>query len=527
MKRREFLQYAVPAAAVPVMVGGISVKALADSPLLDAMLGSSIQTDRVLVIIEMNGGNDGLNTIIPLDQYATLAPARANIIIQDTKVLKMINETGFHPSMAGIHAMYQEGVVKVVQSVGYPNPNFSHFRASDIWNSASDSDQVVPTGWLGRYLNEEYPGFPDNYPNPTNPDPLAIQIGSVLSQSLQGPLSTMGMAITSADSFYQLLSGATDVVPNTPAGHELKFIRQVIHQTQEYVIQIQAAAAAGANLSTQYPTNNYLASQLKIVARLIKGGLKTRVYVVSIGGFDTHDSQIDQTQGTDTGLHADLLGRLSSAIAAFQDDLKLLDIDERVVGMTFSEFGRRIKSNASFGTDHGAAAPLIVFGKRVLPGILGSNPIIPSNPDSNDNIAMQYDFRQIYASLLQDWFGLPQATVENILIGSPGEFPVLPIINNGIVGVQNNFETDKKSWLKQNYPNPVTESTVIKFETEGGLTRIQLFDNQGRLIETIIEASYSKGEHEINYRPSNLAGGTYYYRLQNGKNQDVKTMMVK
>lgn len=527
MKRRDFLQYAVPAAAVPVLVGGISVKALADSPLLTSMLGGNIPTDRVLVLIEMNGGNDGLNTIIPLDQYATLAPARANIIIQDTKVLKMTNETGLHPSMAGIHSMYNDGKVKVVQSVGYPNPNFSHFRAGDIWNSASDSNQVVPTGWLGRYLAEEYPNFPDNYPNPSNPDPLAIQIGSVLSPSLQGPFSTMGMAITSADSFYQLLTGATDVAPNTPAGHELTFIRQVIHQTQEYAIAIQAAAAKANNLSTLYPQNNYLAEQLKIVARLVKGGLQTRVYLVSIGGFDTHDAQVDQNTGTDVGLHANLLGRLSSAIAAFQDDLKLLNIDDRVVGMTFSEFGRRIKSNASFGTDHGAAAPLIVFGKRVIPGILGSNPIIPANADSNDNVTMQFDFRQIYASLLKDWFGISPATVDTILLASPSEFSILPIINNGVVGVNSTFETNQKSWLKQNYPNPVSESTVIRFETEGGLTKIQLFDNQGRLIETILEDTYPKGEHEISYSPRNIAGGLYYYRFQNGKNTDVKTMLVR
>src|ERR1041384_8250817 len=404
MKRREFIKKTVPVSVLPLFMGGFTFRAYGRSPYLETLVASGTETDRVLVVIQMNGGNDGLNTVIALDEYSALAAARNNILIAENKVLKLTDATGLHPSMPEMQSLFIAYKLAVVQGVTYPNPNLSHFRATDIWLSASDYDQIVPSGWLGRYLDQEYPDFPNGYPNVVNPDPLAIQIGSVLSPGLQGPSVSMGMAITSPSSFYQIVSGGVDQAPNTPAGHELTFIREVVQQTQQYATVIQSAAAKGKNWSKMYPQagKNSLADQLKIVAQLISGGLKTRIYVVNLGGFDTHSSQVDTTSGTDVGTHAPLLGKLSAPIAAFQDDVMLGGNQERVIGMTFSEFGRRILSNASAGTDHGTAAPMFIFGRKVHAGIVGTNPVIPPNATVNDNLAMQYDFRAVYASLLKE-----------------------------------------------------------------------------------------------------------------------------
>ncbi len=536
MKRRSFLRRTVPVSILPMLLGGFTFKAYGRGPVLESLVGAATETDHVLVMIQLNGGNDGLNTVIPLDQYPALMAARGNIAIAENKVLKLTEKTGFHPSLHKLRDLYKVGNLAVVQSVGYPNPNFSHFRATDIWLTASDSDQTLTSGWLGRYLDEEYPDYPNGYPNAVSPDPLAIQIGSVVSLGLQGPEVSMGMALTSPTSFYQLVSGGVDTAPNTPAGHELTFIRQVAQQTQQYATVITNAANSASNLSLLYPAagQNSLADQLKIVAQLIAGGLKTRIYVVNLGGFDTHSAQIDQTLGTEVGNHANLLGKLNDAIFAFQDDLKLLGVDGRVVGMTFSEFGRRIKSNSSFGTDHGTSAPQFIFGKPVHGNVLGANPILPASATVNDNIPMTHDFRSVYASLLKDWFGVPQAELDTLLLSGfqslpliyrrTGKDPQLPIINSDIVTPISS--QPMALGLRQNYPNPFNPSTKIAFTTNGESVEIKVYDTLGREIQTLADGSFTPGYHEVTFDAGDLPAGVYYYRLQSGAFQEVKSMMV-
>ncbi|RZK51530.1 MAG: hypothetical protein EOO59_14915, partial [Hymenobacter sp.] len=243
MKRREFLQTTAAASAGAAVLSGFPIGAYGYSAELAALTNAATATDKVLVIIQLQGGNDGLNMIIPRDQYPALLAARANIALPELAVLPLTTATGIHPAMATAQQLYQNGKLGVVQSVGYPSPNFSHFRATDIWTSGSDSSVTWTTGWGGRYLDGEFPGYPTGYPSAQNPDPLAISIGSVVSNCVQGPSVNMGMAIASTSSFYQLLSGGVATAPNTPAGHELTFIRQVISQTQVYTATIQAAAA--------------------------------------------------------------------------------------------------------------------------------------------------------------------------------------------------------------------------------------------------------------------------------------------
>jgi uncharacterized protein (DUF1501 family) len=386
--------------------------------------------------------------------------------------------------------------------------------------SASDSNTVVNSGWAGRYLDSQYPNFPVGYPNASTPDPIAIQIGSVTTLTLQGPSVSMGMSISDPTNFYNLINGIQDPVPNNYMGHELSFIREVASQTNQYALRIKDAASAVTQQST-YPSPNTLADQLKIVARMIKGGLRTRIYMVSYGGFDNHSLQVNQTDTT-IGTHANLLTNLSNAIKAFVDDCKYLDIQDRVIGMTFSEFGRRIKSNSSLGTDHGAAAPMFIFGDNVQPGILGTNPSIPVNATVNDNIPFQYDFRSVYASVLQNWFCVDSTDLQSILFKN---FQSLNIVKG--VGCNNNGNTVTDVSIISVYPNPFADmdTVSIQFHTNGGHTSIQLIDTLGRVVATPVDAQMVAGNYTQNFKSQGLPSGVYYIRLQNGSHQEVKSIM--
>ncbi|HEX2847095.1 MAG TPA: DUF1501 domain-containing protein [Chitinophagaceae bacterium] len=419
MKRRDFLRQTLPAVALPAFLDGFSLQAWARSPWLEAISGAN-NTDRVLVLVQLNGGNDGLNTVIPIDLYDAYHAARTNIAIPQDKILRLegFDKTGLNPAMPHIQQLFNNGKITIVQAVSYPNPNFSHFRATDIWLSGSDSDKILETGWAGRYLEQEYPGFPAEYPNSNMTDPLAIQVGGIVSPALQGSATTMGMAITNPSNFYALLNdNLTFTSASSRAGDQLAYIRQMSMITDKYSTVIKKAAQKVTKQSSLYPAQgkNPLADQLKIVARLIAGGLKTKVYMVNMGGFDTHARQTDAADTT-TGIHARLLERLSEAISIFMTDINELGAGNKVLGMTFSEFGRRIKSNASGGTDHGAAAPVFLFGNEVMPGILGNNPEIPDVANVKDNIAMQHDFRSLYTSILKNWFLLSPAESQTVML---------------------------------------------------------------------------------------------------------------
>lgn len=522
MKRRDFLKMS-QLAGMAYMINGLPISTYASNPLLELLAKQTQANGRVLILIQLNGGNDGLNTVIPLDKYSELSNARSNILIPQNKVLSLANttKTGLHPAMTGVRDLYNNNMVNIVQGVSYPDPNFSHFRATDIWLTGSDSNQYLNSGWLGRYLEKDYAGFPTGYPNAQMPDPLAIQVGSTVSPGLQGSNYNMGMSINSIDSFYNIVNGTVTPAPNTPAGHELTFIRYIAQQTQTYTEVISKAAQKAANKSTLYPAGDRFADQLKIVARLIAGGLKTPIYIVRLGGFDTHSQQTDATDTT-IGTHANLLTSLSESVNAFFDDCKILDIEERVAAMTFSEFGRRIKSNASGGSDHGVAAPVMVFSKHVNPGIIGSNPVLPANATVYDNLKMQHDFREVYAAVLADWFQVSQQTMDDILLKNFKVQPVFKKVNN----VEETTIAGGDDTLDQNYPNPFSRQTTITFGSEGGLTTIQLFDVNGRKVKTLFQQQMERGRHEITINRDGLPAGNYFYRLINGKNSSTKKLVV-
>jgi len=420
MDRRKFIRRA-SALSLPLLGGMEGIRA-AGSSLLTSLLPPD--SDRVLVLVQLSGGNDGLNTLIPIDQMGAYNSVRSNVALSQGPLLQLTNSLAMHSRMTGMQQLFNDNQLSIIQSVGYPNQNRSHFRSTDIWSTASDATTELETGWLGRHLEVGHPDYPDGYPNDDLPHPPAISMGSVANATCQGIVTNLSQTVENPLDLTFLAPGGNTPIPNDNYGDELGFLRTAIAQTNAYGGEILNAAQNAENAAT-YPSNSRLSNQLKNVARLIKGGLQTQVYVVELGGFDTHSGQVN-SGSTGTGQHANLLADLSASIAAFQEDLRLLDIDHRVMGMTYSEFGRRIRSNNSFGTDHGTAAPLFVFGSCATGTILGDNVTIDVAVDQNEGVPMQYDFRDIYGSILVDWFEVPEASVRSLLY--PG-FVYLPVAN--------------------------------------------------------------------------------------------------
>jgi uncharacterized protein (DUF1501 family) len=391
------------------------------SPYMRQLAETAVNNGNVLVIIQMNGGNDGLNMVISKDNYAQIAAARPTIKIPEASILPLDGNTatGLHPSMTGLQALYNAGDLKIVQGVSYPNPNFSHFRAQDILFTASNSNTTLSTGWVGRSLDIAFPGFPEGFPNAQFLDPPAIQIGGVLPVSLQGTAINMGYSVPSNVALQNVVNAQPATNFTSDYSLELDFLRIMKDQSNAYAGRIKTAYNGQLNLSTLYPaTGNTLADQLKTVARLIGGGLATPIYIVNHpDSFDTHFNQVNSTNTT-IGSHADILSKLSVAITAFQNDLALMGKKDKVIGMTFSEFGRRVINNTSFGTDHGSAMPVLVFGSKVASGVLGVSPQFTGTITSTTQVPMQFDFRQVYSTILEEWLGFSQPQADTTVLGA-------------------------------------------------------------------------------------------------------------
>ncbi|NJC26219.1 DUF1501 domain-containing protein [Neolewinella antarctica] len=419
MDRRNFLRRG-GALSLPLLAGFSGIQAAGSSFLTNLLPPGS---DRVLVLIQLNGGNDGLNTLVPIDQMGALQNVRPNVYQPKSSLKALTTSLALHSRMGGMQGLFTEGKMSIVQDVGYPNQNRSHFRSADIWTSGSNATTTLETGWVARHLETEFVGFPTDFPTSSQPHPPAISMGNIGNATCQGYVTNVSQTVKNPSELTLLAPGGNTPLPDDNYGDQLDFLRTAIEQTNEYGVVIKAAAESGATSATYQP--GPLREQLQNVVRLISGGLQTQVYVVQLGGFDTHATQVNGNNTTQ-GRHADLLGQLSDGIAAFQTDLEEQGIADRVLGMTFSEFGRRIRSNGSNGTDHGTAAPMFLFGNCVSGTVLGDNPTIDTQIDQNEGVPMQYDFRDVYGSVLTDWFGVREADVRTLLY--PG-FVYLPVAN--------------------------------------------------------------------------------------------------
>ncbi len=484
---------------------------------IQQLLNIALDSDKVLVLVYLEGGNDGLNTVIPLDQLSALNTVRPHVMLPDSSLINLPQtNVALHPSLTGFSKLYNQGHLGIVQSVGYENQSYSHFRSTDIWMSASDSNQQVNTGWSGRLLNKEYPAFPVNFPNDTMPDPLAIEMGSGSSLLFQGPTASMSMSISDETAFHNLINDVEEPAPNTPAGEQLKYIRLVARQSQEYGAVVKTAAEK-VTQQASFPDTG-LATQLKIVSRLIAGGLQTPIYLVRLGGFDTHSNQVVASDHT-TGGHADLLKELDDAVMAFMTDLEQQGTGDKVMGLTFSEFGRRIVSNASQGTDHGAAQPMFFFGNKVKGGVIGNNPIISTAATYEDNLPMQYDFRQVYASAMQQWLGASSATSSDMLFK---EFETLALIGaSDITGID---EPLQENGIKV-YPNPINGHTTITYLSSGEKVSINLFDIQGRKQAALFSGVKPRGKQLVNWNSNDISPGKYIVVIESAAGKQVASVI--
>jgi uncharacterized protein (DUF1501 family) len=354
--------------------------------------------DTILVVIELTGGNDGLNTVIPFKdpEYAKLRPTLRQ---PEAQIKKINDQLGLHPSMAGLAELLQDNALCVAQGVGYPNPNQSHFRSMDIWQTASLKEEVSE-GWLGRAL-KGVPGFPSfHLKNNNEPSPLALDGAPVRVPSIKtlAEFQLQVAAASGADKKEQreIIESA---VQSKGGPGLLDFVQRTASNTYASSRRLQEIGKNYQPKAT-YP-DTPLAGRLKLAAQLIDAGLGARLFYVAHGNFDTHATQAPA--------HTNLLGQLSGAVTAFFKDVAARGHRDRVLVMTFSEFGRRAKENGSKGTDHGSAAPMLLVGGKVKAGPVGEHPSLAKL--EMGNLKHHTDFRQVYAAILDKWLGVSSKDV--------------------------------------------------------------------------------------------------------------------
>jgi uncharacterized protein (DUF1501 family) len=359
--------------------------------------------NRTLVVVQLSGGNDGLNTLVPYTQQAYYN-ARPNLALDKSDVLQLNSDVALHPSMAALQSLYNDNHVAIVQGAGYPNPNLSHYESMTIWQTASP-DETLQTGWLGRYLDTA---------RSVDSSINAVELDTLLSPTVVGE-KERATAIDSLRSFK-----IAPLTRQTQSSDEetIKALDSIqCRSCQEYNDLVNAMMEAGLDAMTAsdvvrqaasnyetsvtYPTNDF-ANRLKLAAQVVSSSLKPTIIYLQIGGFDTHANQ-KTTQ-------ANLLKTVSDGISAFYRDMESKDKADDTLIMTFSEFGRRVHENGSQGTDHGTAEPMFLIGGRVSGGLYADYPNL-SNLDSNGDLIHTVDFRQVYASVLQDWLGVDSTPV--------------------------------------------------------------------------------------------------------------------
>ena len=500
--RRLFLRSLGLTGAGALLFGQMPVTALSASPL--AWLLSGLETDRILVLIRLKGGNDGVNMVIPVYDYGFYKTKRPGIAIPQNQVWSLSPELGMPNTMNPLQRLWQDGDMKVVHSVGYPEQNLSHFRSSDIWSSASDANTLDESGWLGRWLDGNYPDYLTNPPA----NPPAIQIGGFGNLAFNNDENvSLSVIVSRPEDLAELAKNGQlydpNNVPECYYGEQLSYLRTVSNSTFRYASVISAAYNKGKN-AVEYAGN--LGQQLAMVARLIKGGLGTRLYMVTLDGFDNHANQ--------NNTHPALLNELAAAVRHFYDDLNSGGWADKVLAMTISEFGRRIEQNASNGTDHGAAAPMLLFGPGLNGnGFAGKTPNL-REVDAVGNLAFQIDFRQVYASVLENWLCLSTTEVNQVL-GRP--FSRLP---------QLGLSCAATPVVERSAPQPLPLRASFR---EGQLTLfynlplaaevdVQLFSLDGRMVWQQAAGRQAAGEQV--YSLGNLArlpAGAYVARVQAGR----------
>lgn len=540
MKRRKFLKLSATASVIGLTP--IELQATLKSVLPYASCPDI--SNRKLVLVNLAGANDGLNTVIPLNQYDNYSALRPNIRVPETGTNKYITldttlaanqQIGLHPILTGFKSLYDAGSLRILQSVGYPSQNKSHFKSTDLYHSGNDGNSTfngAETGWIGRFMEQFYADFLlESYP-------LAVEIGSNKTSLGFHAEEAHGLSlnITGQDpsGFYNILNGLGGAppinIPDSDYGDQLKFINNTDTLSNTYAEAISNAFNAGQN-DVSYPDTD-LANQLKTVARLISGDLESKVFMVRISGFDTHNAQV-QGPGDILGRHYPLLEELSGAVKAFVDDMDSQNLGDDIVGVTFSEFGRKAAENGNLGTDHGEIAPMFVFGKPVAGGVSGTNPDLSEATSSNNFQiqTVQYDYRQTFATLLQDFLGAQNAIIDaaffnHTLNDSFTNLKLSEILKNPLtsdcyqaLSTEEQLKAERE-WLI--YPNPFTETINFASVNENTQISYKLFNSSG--VE-IINGKYSLTSGKLSINLKHLSSGVYFCNIKTTKGVETHKLL--
>ena len=533
MKRRNFIKLTTTASAVSLFPAQITNALNIGKKFINCDI-----SNRKLVLIYLGGGNDGLNTLVPLNQYDLYSNLRPTIKVSDTGANSFIDldttlddsqQIGLHPSLTGFKNLYDSGFLRILQAVGYPSQNKSHFASTDVYNTGNDGnswDNGGDSGWIGRFIESYY------YDLVQQSFPIGVEIGSKTGSLGFHGAEEHGLSINiegqDTSGFYSVLSGLggepPTYIPNSHYGEELQYIIDNDQISTLYSEAISNSFNSGSN-SVTYEDSD-LSNQLKTVARLISGGLESKVYLVKLNGFDTHFSQV-QSAGDLQGDHNNLLTELNNAISSFMDDIIAQGFQDDVVGLTFSEFGRKAKENGNLGTDHGEIAPMFVFGTAINGGVSGTNPDLTEASENNNwqLETFQFDYRETLGTLLQDYLGADDFALDSTFYNhtnneSFSQNKISELVRDEYSVEENCYSNtltdhrlDKKIFRIS--PNPFqNEIKVTSHEFENEFL-FEIYDLNGRKIKSGL--SYTNKSIQI----ENIMNGIYLIKIKFQNREEV------
>lgn len=512
--RRSFLQtLGLGGAGATLMMSGIPMAIGQPTPLSTAL--GAADSGRVLLIVRLQGGNDGLNTIVPIYDYDRYANARPTLRHKLDEIHKLSNDFGIPKYLQkAIEPIWEGGCMKVVHGTGYEDQNLSHFTGTDNMSRGTD-DELVETGVYGRYFESIYPDFLLNLPEA----PPAVQIGGVGDIIFTGTESNFAFTIANTRQLEQIASSGNLFnvadIPDCTKGSQLKFVRGVLNTTLKYSKVIKEAAASQTN-TVEFPDTK-LGSALSIISRTIKAGMGTSVYMVNLNGFDTHANQPKR--------HQKLLTNISESITAFYQDLEPSGRDRDVLTMTFSEFGRRVRENGSSGTDHGKAAPMLLFGPALNgSGFVGEHPSL-SSLDRGGNLKYTQDFINVYGTVMQEWLCIDSSIINQSI---PRPYTAIDLGFNCSSTVTNHDYI-----VRENFEHiPIYDQGKVSIRINNNFQdsyKISLYDILGQLVGVLYEEDLESGQHDISISDQlpHLSSGVYIYNIKKNNRNYSKKIIIR
>lgn len=496
--RRSFLQALGLTTVGSIMLGKTPISAANRTPLSAALTSSD--NDRVLVIIRLKGGNDGLNTVIPQFDYDTYANLRPSIKIENNNSFALSPDFRMPNYMQGMESLWNDGKMKIAHGVGYPNQNLSHFSSADIWSNAADNGNTILTGVFGRYIEDLFPDYLLNPPA----IPPAIQIGSLSNLMFDGEDTGYAFSVANPNHLQEIAESGTAYnvqnLSDCTYGNQLGWIRSIVNTTYTYAGVIHEAYNNGANTASY--NNSDISKQLGIVARLIKGNLGTKIYMVTLDGFDTHAEELVK--------HQQLMNDLTNAVTNFFQDLDATGVGENVLAMTISEFGRRPEENASNGTDHGSASTMMLFGDGLGEnGFIGNHPSL-TDLDEDDNLIFSTDFRSVYAAILEDWLCIDSETVDASLLENYNRAEV-GVVCSGTAGIDD-------ALLNTFSHRPIyrDNTVIVDFNIlNASHITVEVISILGRKSGIIYNERILAGNYQVDLNPKRIrySVGQYFYQI--------------